>query len=845
MNFREAILELRVLGLARLFFLILGLFAATPAAAQPSALVSQKPTAGAFPLAARGVAATIEYDPNDHPVVAHAAADLAGDIASVTGIRPSLIPQPGAAAVRNVVLIGTIGRSRLIDGLVSSGWIDPRKLKGTWESFVIATVRRPMPGMDSALVIAGSDPRGTAYGVYELSEAIGVSPWSWWADVPARKRDALWIAAGTRRFGPPSVKYRGIFINDEDWGLHPWAARTYESEAGGIGPKTYARVFELMLRLKANTLWPAMHKVSAPFNSNPENARLADRYAIVMGSSHAEPMLRNNVGEWQADPDTFNYATNREGVRRYWEERVRTNGRYENLWTLGMRGIHDSAMLGASTNEQKVALLQQAITDQRDMLARDVNPDVARVPQIFVPYKEVLDVYRRGLRVPDDVTIVWPDDNFGYIRHFPTTVERARPGGSGVYYHLSYYGGPLSYLWLSTTPPALVNEEMTRAWDAGARAVWIVNVGDIKPAEIGTSAFFEMAWNVDRWRGKSQHDFLENWSERTFGSTHSKAIADLLNEHFALNWERRPEHLQWWVPPERPTLSSLSEAAVADRLARFDKLTASLDHISSTIPAEQADAFFELVDYPVRVAAEANRRYFALERYARWLDAHPAEAHAQAALAAAADARIKALTRRFNEDVAGGKWRFVMAEEPADNQGMGFRIAPLALPAPGLQLLTRSAPAVPQKAERCETSAGQLPLRAAHWQLQNGLGRSGRAMVAARPGATLVVDVAVPSGCGLSLALVPTYPTTDESAFTLRASAAGQAPVKITIGRETGDRDWAHAVLANRLVVPLPTMLAPGVVHLTITADQPGLAIDQILAQPIASPSGTIHSPAH
>lgn len=400
--------------------LLLG-FRAPPAPA--AALLSDTPRG--FALAAAGAAAPVHYDSRDHPVVAHAAGELVRDMKEVTGMTPALLTGAAPSGSR-VVLVGTLGRSPAIDALARSGRLDARRLRGAWESFIIATVRRPLPGVDQGLVIVGSDPRGTAYGVYELSEQIGVSPWSWWADVPAKKRPALWLAPGTNRFGPPSVKYRGIFINDEDWGLHPWAAQTYEPEAGGMGPKTYARVFELLLRLKANTLWPAMHEVSPAFNADAENARLADRYAIVMGSSHAEPMLRNNVGEWKDAKDRFNYAVNREGVRSYWEERGRSNAAYESLWTIGMRGIHDSGIVGASTREGKIALLNQAIADQRAMLAKHVDPDVARVPQMFMPYKEVLELYRAGLEIPDDVTIVWPDDNFGYIRQFPNAAERAQ-----------------------------------------------------------------------------------------------------------------------------------------------------------------------------------------------------------------------------------------------------------------------------------------------------------------------------------------------------------------------------------------------------------------------------------
>ena len=315
-----------------------------------------------------------------------------------------------------------------------------------------------------------------------------------------RRRAELYVAAGTRRYGPPSVKYRGIFLNDEDWGLQPWAAKTFAPEEGGIGPKVYAKVFELLLRLKANTLWPAMHACTRPFNSFPEDARLADDYGIVMGSSHAEPMLRDNVGEWTAPPGDYNYVTNRAGVLRYWEERVAANGRCENIYTLGMRGIHDSPMVGPDTDAARIRTLEQIFADQRALLAKYVNPDVTQVPQAFTPYKEVLPLYREGLQVPDDVTIVWPDDNFGYIRQFPTPAEQKRAGGFGVYYHISYLGSPLAYLWLCTTPPALIWEEMSKAYDHGADRIWIVNVGDLKPGEIDTEFFLQMAWDIHRWR---------------------------------------------------------------------------------------------------------------------------------------------------------------------------------------------------------------------------------------------------------------------------------------------------------------------------------------------------------
>ncbi|MBJ6122449.1 glycosyl hydrolase 115 family protein [Sphingomonas mollis] len=798
----------------------------TPAAAQ---LATGHPTKNSFPLAAGNTAAPILHDPADHPVVARAAADLASDIRAVTGITTTATttaPIPGTRPV----IIGTLGRNRTIDALVRAGKLDVHRLRGAWESFLITVVRRPAPGLPAALVIVGSDRRGTAFGVYELSQSIGVSPWHWWADVPAKHHAALHIAAGTHRFGPPSVKYRGVFLNDEDWGLHPWAARTFEPENGGIGPKTYERLFDLMLRLKANTVWPAMHHVSAPFNRNPANAKLADDYAIVMGSSHAEPMLRDNVGEWTDAPDRFNYATNRDGVRAYWDERVRTNARYESLWTLGMRGIHDSGIVGADTPAGKIDLLDRVFADQRAMLAANIDPQVDRIPQMFVPYKEVLDLYRAGLKVPDDVTLVWPDDNFGYIRQFPNAAERRRSGGSGIYYHLSYLGAPLSYLWLGTTPPALIRTEMTRAFDQGARSVWIANVGDLKPAEIGVTAFLDLAWNVEASRTQTQATFLADWTARTFGGKTSQQIADVLNRWYTLNLERRPEHLQWWLPGQRARRSPLTPTQIDTRLAAFDALVADLDRIEPAIPPAQADAFFELVAYPVRAAALANRRYFAAERYATTIDAQPAIARRWGADANRSDTAIKALTRRF-DTIAGGKWRGFMAEEPADNQWTSYRTVPLALPAAGLvddspppTLSPASDPAIIE-AESVEPPQG--------WRFVAGLGRGTGAMIAAGGTASLSYDLTLTTPQSLAIDILPTFPGGGgDSAFHLTVTIDGH-PHAIVIPRTTGDPAWSAGVLDNLLSVPIPGTLPPGRHRVTIASADEGLALDRLrLAAP-------------
>ena len=436
-----------------------------------------------------------------------------------------------AGKSKYAVILGTLNKSSLIDSLVRAGKLNLDQLRGQWESFVISTVDRPMPGVAKGLVIVGSDRRGTAFGAFELSQAIGVSPWYWWADVAPTHHNNLFVAAGTRREGPPSVKYRGIFLNDEDLGLQPWAAKTFDPELGDIGPKTYKRIFELLLRLKANTLWPAMHGCTKAFNLYAQNKVIADEYAIVMGSSHAEPMLRNNVTEWTDKPENYDYTKNPKVFTNTGTIALRRMG-VTGIYTLGMRGIHDSSIQGPDTVSElksRSNLCRSAFNIGRARLS-----DSGTVPQIFCPYKEVLADYRNGLKVPGDVTIVWPDDNFGYIRYLPTAEERKRPGGFGIYYHVSYLGGPLSYLWLDTTPPALIWEEMSKAYDHGVQKLWMLNVGDIKPAEISIELFMQMGWDISRWQRSNLSEFLTTWATSQFDRArrNHRGDAGLLSTRF-------------------------------------------------------------------------------------------------------------------------------------------------------------------------------------------------------------------------------------------------------------------------------------------------------------------------
>ena len=647
-------------------------------------LVKSKYRKGDFKLVYGGKAADILVSPNDFKVANIAAKDLAADVERVTGKKPELRGETGNLS-SHVVIIGTLGKSALIDELARNGKLNAAGLQGKWESFVIATVRNPLPNVQIGLVVVGSDRRGTAYGVYELSQAIGVSPWYWWADVAPENKENLVISAGIRRRGEPSVKYRGIFLNDEDWGLQPWAAKTFEPETGDIGPKTYSRIFELLLRLKANTVWAAMHECTKPFNSIPENKQVADDYAIVMGSSHAEPMLRNNVGEWKDAKENYDFKKNPAGVTRYWEERVRENGQFENIYTIGMRGIHDSPIQGVKTQTERIQLLEQIFQVQRSLLAKYVNPNAAEVPQIFCPYKEVLADYRGGLEMPDDVTIVFPDDNFGYIRYFPNAEEQKRAGGFGVYYHISYLGRPLSYLWLNTTPPALIWEEMSKAYDYNMRRFWMLNVGDLKPAEIGTEFFLQMAWDISLWRRENLPEFLRNWAKREFGEEHANEIAQIMNEYYRLGYARKPEHLQWHLPGETPRMSDLTAIDYGDemqkRLDAYESLVSRANRLYAEISPAKKDAFYELVVYPVRGAALANERVFATEKSALHAAQGRASALVWAKKAEQANAQIAAETSYFNEKLANGKWRHIMSTEPNKGQWTSMRSTPPSIPA--------------------------------------------------------------------------------------------------------------------------------------------------------------------
>ncbi|MFC4311875.1 glycosyl hydrolase 115 family protein [Steroidobacter flavus] len=654
----------------------------------PEQAVAQQASTPAktFDLVADGVAPTIFTSPNDAPVVAIAAQAFAGDVERVSGIRPKV--SQGTPEGKLAILAGTIGGSTLIDQLIANKRIAVDKVIGQTEAYTIAWVENPAAGVARALVVAGADRRGTAYGIFRLSEQIGVSPWVWWADAAPTRRSRLNLGTETIVQGSPSVRYRGIFINDEDWSLRPWAAKNDPS--GDIGPQTYAKVFELLLRLRANFLWPAMHKVTAAFNQVPGNAEMADRYAIVMGASHAEPMLRDNVAEWNFDArGEYNYHQNGPQVLDYWRERVKLNHQYENVYTVGMRGIHDSAV-EAGRGVDGVKLLEQVVADQRGLF-REVGQDPASVPQVFVPYKEVLDVYRKGMKVPEDVTLGWVDDNYGYIRQLSTTAEQKRSGGAGVYYHISYWGVPNDYLWLDTTPPALIAEEMGKAWATHARRLWVLNVGDIKPGERGMNYFLDLAYDYEGTAKLGQRGWLKHWAAETFAPEQADAIAALLDDYYRLNFARKPEHMGFNDGETTPRTTPFSPVAYGDeagrRIAEFRALDTRAEKIAAALPADKRDGFYHLVQYPVRGTALTNIKILSADRSFLYAHQGRASANAHAQVALEAFQRIKQATEAYNA-IGDGKWARFMDDAPR-NQSVFYmppvgRVTPSATPSLGV-----------------------------------------------------------------------------------------------------------------------------------------------------------------
>ena len=624
------------------------------------------PVDGCFPIAGTTVAdkAIILYDDQDAEVVQTVIDCLMSDLKAVTK-KTFMKYKTEPTSLKNPIIVGTIGQSSHIDQLIADGKLDVSDVKGKWEAFGMQTIDNPMEGVEKALVIFGSQPRATAYGMFELSRMAGVSPWIYWADVTPTTKTQLYVTPGRRIFGSPSVKFRGIFLNDEDFGLRPWAAKKMDTSLNNFGPKTYAAIMELLLRLRANTLWPAMHAGSRAFWFEKTNIPLIMKYDIYMGSSHCEQMLRDNEYEWGKTGDKFGghgnddwvWKSNKDMIKRYWAERVGESRGKNAIYTLGMRGVHDTGINGYSSTAERVAALTEIIAYQRQLLADSIG-DPTTIPQIFIPYKEVLDCYNAGLKVPDDVTLMWVDDNHGYIRQMPSPAEQARSGGNAIYYHISYWGTPASYLWLSTISPSLCSYELSKAYDQGIRDQWIINVGDIKPGEEELEFCMDLAWDINSWTPERAYLYSRDWAARTFGEDVASDIHAIKMAYYRLGIAAKPEHVQLCHFDH-------SNAEIDARIAEYQDLYDKAVALRSRIPASLRNAYYELIEYPVCASTDQNIKLLR----ARQSFVYAWAGQGEKALAYAKEAQtafegIKTLTTKYNTGIAGGKWQGMMDYKP-------------------------------------------------------------------------------------------------------------------------------------------------------------------------------------
>lgn len=645
-----------------IFCLLACLFALHGYASSPIT-VKEKAEKGSFPLVDSGKAAQLVIDTQDEDVIGISASAFAEDIKLVTNVKPQVVNEINEGTFP--VIIGTLGKSSFINQLASTGKIKTEEVEGKWETFCITVVNKPFNGIDKAIVIYGSDSRGTAFGVFELSRMIGVSPFVWWADVSPQEKKNLYITQGERIFGPPSVQYRGLFINDEDWGLHPWAAKKMDTDVKDIGPRTYEKVFELMLRLKSNYLWPAMHPCTKAFWYYKENPELARKYNIVLGSAHCEQMLRNNVDEWSnnfhleypnEERGQWNWATNSTQITRYWEDRVKESVNNKATYTLGMRGIHDSGMPGYKNNEDKKNALKEIIGVQRDMLHRNFGKPASEVPQIFCPYKEALTLYRMDINLPEDVTMLWADDNFGYIRQLSNPEEQKRSGGAGVYYHFSYWGVPRDFLWLASTPPALTAFELMKAYEMNCKKMWLFNVGDIKPHEYEMQFAMDFSWDINSVNMADPNAYARQWSDETFGKGFANEIYEIKKEYYRISSSGKPEHIP---NTDYPVLE------MERRLECYNKLVERTKKLEKKIPTHLKDAFFQLITYQIEAPAAMDMKVLGSRLSFEYANqGRSKEALDMASKSQSAYQRIVELTRRYNKEISGGKWDGIMDYAP-------------------------------------------------------------------------------------------------------------------------------------------------------------------------------------
>ena len=770
--------------------------------------------------------ATIVYDGSDHPLVAQMAQTLADDIERVSGVRPNVAQ---GQADGPVVVLGTVGESSLLD--------DSDGLAGRWEAYKIKTSK-------NRIEVAGSDPRGLAYGVFHISEAIGVSPWYWWADVPVEHNSN--VKYGENYISDePSVKYRGFFINDEDWGLKTWSERNFEKDLGDIGPKTYDKVCELLLRLRANMLAPAMHTCTGAFYSHPDSQVAADKWGIMVTTSHCEPLLFNNAApsEWDSARDgEWNYITNGETIVKKLDDRIRETAQYDNIYTMGMRGLHDEAMKGSDDPSVRARTLEKVFQVQREILEKYKGMPADQIRQIFVPYKETLDIYDSGLVVPEDITIVWTDDNYGYMKRVCNGQERQRSGGNGVYYHLSYLGTPHDYLWVNTTAPVLMYSEMKKAYDAGADSYWLLNVGDIKPMELGIQMFMDMAWDFDAFTYENANTYQAEWLASVFGKEHQNTFQNILDTYYRLAWDRKPEYMGYereWDPiPSNNDLHdsdySFEDGSAQQRLADYKKISDQCETVLKNMDPELAAALFEVLGYSVKSSYQMNQKFLMAQRN------HETGSLEYADACRAANDSIQALIAQYHA-LEDGKWDQLISEVPPGFCAK-YQMMPELVNEPTDRFKLPDFLTYPEFEKKIELFAAdaEKPFR-----ILEGIGTDWKVIQLGEPlddvqdalsAASDHIDIEFTASAvesdeiTLCISTVPMWPVYDGRSNSFGVSIDGCAPVKCENLIKEWDEPWKMQVSENRkdYIVTLPLDQSKRIHTLSFHIGDPGQMIQKV-----------------
>ena len=614
--------------------------------------VAFKAESGYFPLIKNGIPCEVVIDAQEIEGVRMAAENLLQDISRVCGNKPALVNTAGG---KRSVIIGSYD-TPLIQQLVKAGKIDGNSLKGKNEKYILQVVSSPMQGIDEALVIAGSDKRGTVYGIYELSGQIGVSPWYWWADVPVVQQKDVYIAQGIYTDGEPKVRYRGIFLNDEEPSLGGWVRENF----GGFNSKFYQHVFELTLRLKGNFIWPAMWS-SAFHADDPMNGELADKMGVVVGTSHHEPMGKPHQ-EWRKTRHNYgnaewNYVTNQQGLDKFFYDGVERLKDWESVVTIGMRGDGDEAM-GEDTN---IGLLEKIVKNQRKIIEKATGKKAKETPQVWALYKEVQDYYDKGMRVPDDVTLLLCDDNWGNVRKLPNLNAKPRKGGYGMYYHFDYVGAPRNSKWVNISPIPRVWEQMNLTYEYGVRELWVVNVGDLKPMEYPITFFLDMAWDPDRFNAQNLQQHADDFCAQQFGKEYSKEIGRILSLYAKYNRRVTPELLD-------SRTYSFNYGEWERVVSEYNELALEAHNIRLLLPAEYHDAYDQLILYPVQACANLYNMYYAHAKNKALAAVNDLEANEWADKVEFCFKRDSLLAVYYNKVIAGGKWNHMM-----DQIHIGYR----------------------------------------------------------------------------------------------------------------------------------------------------------------------------